>query len=137
MIRDDFADPAHTRLGDLYLNNPLMWLVHPSDHVLLITHMRTRIVHEVHTLIEPEGRGKQAVLDVRAAAEWYFHQEGVCEKIITYIPFFNKPAKLFAKLVGMDEEGVCTKSFLKNGELVDQWVLGLEKEKFLCQQRSQ
>ena len=134
MITDDYADPNHTQLGTFFLTQPTIWLVHPSEHVLLMTVPRTMVVHEVHTMIEPEGRGKQAVKDVQAAAKWYFENEGRCEKIITYVPFHNKPAYSFAKIVGMKDEGVCTKSFKKNGVLLDQWVLGLEKEAFLCRQ---
>ena len=128
MISDDHSDPSHTQLGTFFLMNPAVWLVHPSEHVLLVTIPRSNTVHEVHTMIEPEGRGRQAIKDVRRAAKWYFENEGKCEKIITYVPFYNKQAYIFAKLVGMKDEGVCTKSIRKNGELVDQWVLGLEKE---------
>jgi len=132
-ITDDYADPTHTQLGTFFLMQPIVWLVHPSEHVLLMTVPRTRTLHEVHTMIEPEGRGKQAIKDVRAAAKWYFENEGRCEKIITYVPFHNKQAYSFARIVGMKDEGICTKSFKKNGVLIDQWVLGLEKESILCQ----
>jgi hypothetical protein len=124
---DDHTQPGHTQLGSFLLMQGGVWLVHPSEHVLFMATPRTLTMFECHTMIEPAGRGRQAVADGIAAAKYLF-ENSTCQKIITYVPFFNKPAKVFARLAGFKEEGICTKSFLKDGTLYDQWNFGLEKE---------
>lgn len=135
MISDDYADPNKKDIGEDFLRaDPrFTWLVHPNEHSLFLATAKTHILFEIHTLIKPEGRGILAVKDTKRAATWFF-QNSSAEKLVTYVPFFNRPAKVFARTVGFANEGICTKSFLKHGVLHDQWVLGLEKEKFLCQQ---
>ena len=113
------------------LGVPTIYLLSPNKYTLFMLTMRTFTLFEVHTMILKEGRGKNAVENTIKTAKWMF-ENSTCEKIITYIPKFNKSARLFAKFAGMKDEGVCTKSFKKNGILHDQWTLGLEKET-LCQ----
>ena len=135
-ITDDHADPDHTELGAFIVQNRQIWMVQPSEHVLLMAVPITLTMYEIHTMIEPEGRGIQAVYDVRKAAKWFFENGGNDgQKVYTLIPELNKAARIFAKKVGMIKQGVLTKSFLKNGKLHDQLILGLEKESFLCQQQ--
>ena len=133
-LTDDHAQPDHTQLGSFLLQNKAVWLVQPSNHIMLMAVPITLTMYEIHTMIEPAGRGMQAVLDVRRAAKWFFENEdNKCQKVYTLVPKLNKRARIFAKKVGMVEQGTLTKSFLKNGELHDQLILGLEKEAFLCQ----
>lgn len=115
------------------LGVPTIYLLSPNEYTLFMVTMRTFTLFEVHTMILKKGRGAKAISETRKAAEWIFNNT-TCEKVITYIPTFNRSARVFAKIVGMRDEGVCTKSFKKNGILHDQWVLGLGKETLLCQQ---
>lgn len=132
MICDDHFTPGQKNLGTAMLQIPQAQLLHPNEHTIFMMIARSMTLYEVHTMITPEGRGKMGVEAGREVAKWFF-ENSTCEKIITYVPFYNKPAKIFARAVGMQNEGVCTKSVLKNGVLHDQWVLGLEKEK-ICRQ---
>lgn len=129
---DDYADPAHTQLGRYLLMEENLYLLHPNDNTVFCFAPRTLVLFEVHTMIEPEGRGHQAVKAARDALHWIFTNT-TCEKVITYVPFFNRKARVFARKVGLVDEGVCTKSFKKDGELIDQWVLAIEKEALSCQ----
>lgn len=115
------------------LGMPMMYFLHPNKYTLFMLTMRTMTLFEVHTMILSEGRGRGAIEATREAAQWIFENTN-CEKIVTYVPKFNRKARIFAKMVGMKDEGICTKSFRKNGTLHDQWVLGLEKEILSCQQ---
>ena len=142
-MSDDHSDAAWKKGGRYYEINVAKTLLtlpqvcvflHPNRHVLFMMTLRTNTLWEVHTMIMPEGRGKEAVEATRGAAKWFF-ENSKCEKIITYIPVFNRKAKLFAKLVGMKEEGICTKSFKKHNQLHDQWFLGLEKETICLQEQ--
>jgi len=133
-ISDDHTDMDNKSLGSTLLSFPMVWMLQPSEYVLLMLVPLTLVLYDVHTMIKPKGRGIQAVHDVRRAAKWFFEDHAnVCEKICTFVPEFNKPAKVFARKVGMIEQGVMTKSFRKNGILHDQTILGLDKETFLCQ----
>ena len=132
MITDDYVDPSNNQTGLMFLQQPTIWVLHPNEHMLLILIPRTSTVFELHTMVEPEGRGKQALVDIRRAAHYLFNNT-TCEKVVTYVPFYNRAARLFALKGGMKDEGICTKSIRKNGELHDQWVLGLEREAFSCQ----
>lgn len=55
-----------------------------------------------------------------------------CEKMITNVPEYNKLAYRFAKSIGGVDEGTNRKSFKKEGILMDQYVLGITKEEFIC-----
>jgi hypothetical protein len=128
---DDYADPAHTQLGRYLLQQETLYLLHPNAYTIFCFAPRTLTLFEVHTMIEPAGRGAEAVFAAREALKWLF-ENTTCAKVITYVPFFNRKARIFARKVGLVDEGVCTKSFKKDGTLHDQWVLGIEKEA-LCQ----
>lgn len=113
------------------LGIPSFYFLSPNEHTLFMVTSKTLTLFEVHTMILPEGRGVLAIEATKKAAEWLFNSTS-CEKVVTYIPLFNKAARIFAKKAGMLDEGICTKSFKKDGVLHDQWVLGLEKEQ-ICQ----
>ena len=127
MICDDFADPGHTQLGTFFLQQSNIWLVQPDEHSLVLAIPRTFTICECHIMIEPEGRGAGVIQKVKETIDWFFN-ESEYEKLIGHIPFYNKRALMFACLVGMKIEGICKKSFKKNGKLLDQWVVGIEKE---------
>ncbi len=125
---DDFADPDHTQLGTFFLQQSKIWLVQPDEHSLVLAIPRTFTICECHIMIEPEGRGARVIQKVKETVEWFFANSDY-EKLIAHIPFCNKQALFFACLVGMRVEGICKKSFKKHGKLLDQWILGIEKEK--------
>lgn len=90
-------------------------------------HPWNSITFEVHTVILPEYRGKNAILVAQKAKEWFF-ENTVCRKIMTQVPFFNMPAYALAKKAGFKIEGINENSFLRNGKLYDQYIMGLKKE---------
>jgi RimJ/RimL family protein N-acetyltransferase len=65
---------------------------------------------------------------------WMFNNTP-CQKIITNIPSFNRPAKLLALKCGMKQEGLITKTFMKNNQIYDVHLMGITKEEALCQQQ--
>ena len=110
MIGNDHTPTDCTTLGNDFLMNPTIWMLHPTEHALFMLTARTLTMYECHTMVEPEGRGLAAVKAAREAAKWFFENNETAEKIITYVPFYNKGAKVFALKVGFLHEGVCTKS---------------------------
>lgn len=138
-MADDHAVNHMTTVGPYFktnaaktlLGNGCFHFLQPAEHVLFMFTMRTHTLFDVHTMILPEGRGKQAVRAARDAAAWMFDNT-TCEKLETCIPVFNKAARIFARVAGMQYEGTSRRSFKKDHELHDQWVFGLTKEEFLC-----
>lgn len=92
---------------------------------IFMFHKHSEILYEVHTLLLPECWGREDI--AASAARWMF-ENTPCEKIITWVPAYNRLAYHFALRSGMKEEGLSRKSIRKNGRLMDQYLLGLEKD---------
>lgn len=72
---------------------------------------------------------------VKDALAWGFNNTTLM-KVITFVPAYNRLALKLAQRSGFKEEGIMTKSFLKNWVLHDQYIYGITKEEFrrsLCQ----
>lgn len=91
---------------------------------------RSSIEMEVHFAVSPEAKG-QSFYYAKKGLNWIFESTGA-EKISACIPFFNKQAYQFALKLGFQLEGINKMSFLKGGQLQDQWYIGLTKEDWLC-----
>jgi len=89
--------------------------------------VQNSVMADVHVFLLPEARGKKAIKYTRACFTWMTDNTRI-QKFIAHISVLNKPSYVFAKWVGFKLHGINTKSFLKGGQLVDQYFLGLEKE---------
>lgn len=89
--------------------------------------------YSIHSALLPEywGHGFAPALGL-AACYWIFDNTD-CLKVITLVPDFNSGALEMAMSAGMLIEGVNRASFMKNGTLYDQTMLGFTKEELLCQ----
>lgn len=81
---------------------------------------------QVHTALLPPCRGKRAIQAVKAMLAWIWENTR-CQRITTNVPSDNPAALMFAKWAGMKVVGVNEKSFQRNGELLDQTILGLSR----------
>ena len=127
---------------------PLDWA--PTDHEsfywMLVTldsgavggvflvHQVNSFCHEMHTCLLPEVWGQQAYEAGQKLAAWVFSELN-CQKLITAVPAYNRLALRFAKRGGMQQEGINRASFMRNGVMVDQIMLGITKEELICQQQ--
>ena len=84
------------------------------------------ICYEVHTALLPEAWGRSVEI-TKDGVLWLF-ENTPCRRVITNVPEYNRKALLLAKKTGMVQFGINPKSFLKNGVLYDQIMLGLSKE---------
>lgn len=100
---------------------------------VFLVHAHNSICFEVHTCLLPRTWGAQAAEAAQMLLRWAF-EETNCQKMITNVPAYNRLALRFAKESGMTQEGVNRASFLKNGKLEDQIMLGITKKEWLCQQ---
>lgn len=100
---------------------------------LFMFSMETPQCYSIHSALLPEfwGKGIAPLLGLSACI-WMFNNTE-CLKITTLVPEFNKSAFVMAVRAGMMIEGVNRSSFMKNGILYDQTMLGFTKEETLCQ----
>lgn len=90
---------------------------HPLNGTTLIAHPH----------ILPQFRGKRAFKAGKDQFDWMFSEYVKYNKIVGFIPFIYKNVKIYCNMIGMKDEGVCSKSYMKDGELHDQWIVGKVK----------
>lgn len=133
-VSDDGCPDAgefHAQLAD----SMYYMAAHDGDRYLglFLLHPHNLICYEVHTCLLPEAWGALSVECGKAVVQWMFNNTP-CQRVITNVPKYNRLALRLARNVGMTEFGVNAKSFLKNGILHDQIMLGINKEAS-CQQQ--
>ncbi len=79
----------------------------------------------MHIAALPEMWGKTKVF-VQDVIRWTFTNTGYM-KVTAFIPVDNKLAIKLARDVGMVQEGILTKSYLRNWKVLDQIIFGLYK----------
>ncbi|MDH3981272.1 MAG: GNAT family N-acetyltransferase [Kiritimatiellaceae bacterium] len=99
---------------------------------LFFVHPHNAILYEIHTCLLPTCRGECADKAAQLVLDWIF-EHITCEKLITHVPAFNKPAYSYAKRAGLVKEGVNRSSFLKDGQLYDLLLMGITRGE-LCRQ---
>ena len=78
----------------------------------------------VHVAIRSEYWGDKANVELgKMALQWYIDQG--TRKIIATIPTEDKQVLRYAQRCGLQREGINKKSFLRNGEMLDQYYLGM------------
>lgn len=104
---------------------------------VFLVHAHNSACFEMHTCLLPRIWGKDAAHAAQLLLAWAFN-DTQCQKMITAVPSYNRAAIRFAKAGGMTQEGVNRASFLRNGELIDQIMLGITKQEWIsCQQQYQ
>ena len=63
----------------------------------------------------------------QALLDWVWGNTDEYKKLVALVPFLYPHVQSFAKSLGFEHEGTLTKSYLKNGDLHDQWILGFSK----------
>jgi RimJ/RimL family protein N-acetyltransferase len=103
---------------------------------VFLAHPRGAACWEVHTCLLPRTWGAAAAGAAQLLLEHLFDVVG-CDKVVTNVPAYNRPALRFAKASGMRAEGTNHASFLRKGVLEDQIMLGITRKEWTCQQQSQ
>ena len=133
-ISEDGSDSADvTQHANALLATPVIYVMSPNEWTLAIFVPRSSVCLELHTCILPDGRGKIALQVNRDVGAWIF-ENTTCQKVITWVPVFNRAADLMARRLGFELQGNNDKSFLRHGTLYDQLLYGVTKEKWLCRQ---
>lgn len=86
----------------------------------------TRVCWQSHISMIPEAWGHIARYACRLVFYWLWERT-TCLRIIGSIPASNHLAVLFAIQCGMEKYGVNPRSFLRNGVLEDQVLVGINR----------
>ena len=84
------------------------------------------ICWEIHTRLLPASWGAIATAAAAGIIPWIW-EHTPCERLVTVCPIYNRLAIRFAERAGLMRYGVNSKSWLKNGRLFDQVLLGISK----------
>jgi hypothetical protein len=105
----------------IYVLSPNEWTVY------VFIPVNNSILFEGHTQVMPEGRGEMALASGRKALAYMFTKTP-CLKIVGFTPVYNLAALRFHSLLGFQNEGLLTKSYLKDGRLHDMQIVGMTRE---------
>lgn len=86
------------------------------------------ITLDVHPHILPEFRGSIGMEAGRKHLEWVYNHAPKYKKLVATIPMIYRHVKLYANMLGYRDEGINRASFLKNGQIHDQWNLGITRD---------
>ena len=100
---------------------------------LFMFHQTTTNCYDIHSALLPDFWGHGMASEIGKAACRWMVENTDCMKITTSVPEFNDSARRMAMRAGMRIEGCNRSSFMKNGILYDQLLLGFTKEELLCQ----
>ena len=122
-VRDDFsADPDSFVLPDEYI--PLV-VYDPGPVACVILNYRNGVTCEAHVQVRPESRSKSFIYG-RAMLAWIWEEMAV-DKIIAIIPANNRVVLHYVLRLGFKIEGRCSKSFKRDGKLIDMTYTGIER----------
>ena len=99
----------------------------PEPIACSILYPRNICTYEIHTQTLPEGRRKSYEYG-RTMLAWIWDNTPV-EKLVASIPEYNRRALLYTLRLGFKIEGICPRSFMRNGELMDQTHIGIERKR--------
>ena len=102
-----------------------IWLK-AGEYGVLIFKPTNYISLEFHVALLPKAKGK-AVEISKGAIKWIFENTRYLH-VSASIPEYNRLAIRLGKKVGMEFIGINKGSFMKNGELHDQHLFGIQKE---------
>ena len=134
---DDSPDAADVDFDQLALDNSNVFLFVTASYNdelagLFMFHVHSPHCYEIHSALLPKFWGRSlAHLFGLEACKWIVENTD-CEKITTSVPSFNDPALHMAMEAGMTLEGNNRLSFMKDGQLYDQALLGFTKGELLC-----
>lgn len=110
-----------------------LWIgVYDDDQMqgVLLLVPQNSVTVELHTCLLPSLHGQKAMQVGKLLLAMAF---ATYQKVVTSIPSDNRHAVIVATKIGFKKEGINRQSFLKNSQLLDQIVMGITHEEYLCQ----
>lgn len=127
-ISDDFTPPPSDI--DAVLCDDVLYLgAFRRDAYLglFMVHAHSGVLFEVHTCLLPAAWGADAVQCARSCIAWVFGNTA-CRRLVTSVPSDNLLAHRLAVRSGMRQYGFNSRSIARGGVLLDQVLLGINKD---------
>lgn len=122
-IAEDGTPPREDYIPSMIGAAYVIGIVGPDPIGLMVYHPINGITWECHVQVLPEYRKEFADEFFEKALEWAWGM-GV-QKIVAQIPFLYPNVRDFDLRHGFQVEGINRKSYMKNGQIHDQWYLGI------------
>ena len=84
--------------------------------------------YEIHGSVHPDYWGRGVEICEFMGRELFLKTP--CLKIVAVIPEFNRLMRRCVQKIGMEQEGIIKKSYLKNMKLYDMYVYGMTKMQY-------
>lgn len=127
-VAEDGQDPADYQPdveGDC-------WLVMTAPDDVLVglycLDARNAVTVEIHAQVLPEHRKVYSKATGEAALGWILENMPECHKVTASVPAIYPNVLKFTTQFGFQVEGVNRLSYLKNGKIHDQWMLGITRD---------
>lgn len=124
---DDYAPPAED--FQPRMNHGLLYVLCWRGRELIglwILLPHSPILYELHTCVLPEHWGPTALAAGLALLSWIWDNMR-CQRLITAVPVYNRPALKIALRAGFIEWGVNSQATMKWGRLHDVTMLGISR----------
>lgn len=105
------------------------WLAMRDDDELVALYQlqqRNAVTLEIHAQVLHQHRKEYSGATGKAALQWILDNTDA-EKVIAWVPEIYPNVRSFTESQGFQIEGVNRKSYLKNGKLHDQTLLGITR----------
>lgn len=106
------------------------WLTVYDDSKLVGLYILRRvnaITAEIHPMVLPKYRKQYSIAASKAVIGWFWEKAPWCRKIIGWVPTLYPNVRKHGEAIGFQIEGTNVQSYLKDGEVHDQWLLGLTR----------
>ncbi len=127
-IADDFAPPVEQVAA---VENPGLWYILARDGRSLLGFYlfcpQNTITWEFHTVMRLDARALAAMRELLGPGGWLWANTP-CLRAVTNIPACNAIARRFGLRAGLKTYGRNPASYRKDGQLVDQILMGISKD---------
>jgi RimJ/RimL family protein N-acetyltransferase len=121
------VDDGFTGEYDPFIHDAIYYLTDPDVTAIATAVPMNGICCQAHLAALPAMWGKSTDF-VRSCIEWFFENTKY-QKIVGMVPEYNRLSMRVCRNVGMKQEGVLTKAFLRNWELHSLVIFGISKHK--------
>ena len=133
-LSDDFSPPAADASA---IEHDALWYIVAHEGTDLVGFWmfvpQNAICWEFHTVMPLDRRAHRALWELIGPGGWLWSHTD-CLRAVTNVPTYNRIAHRFGLRAGLTEYGRNPDSFMKNGKLHGQILLGASKPKEpLCQ----
>ena len=111
------------------LKNDGVYFLMPDDDTLFMAIQINAIMWDIHINALKGSRGSKSIKAAHEAFKYMFTKTP-CQKLVVYIAEIFPNVVNHAVRCGFVQEGNITNSYLKNGELYSQYLLGISKSEY-------